>query len=366
MIVESSPDSDGGTTSQIGSTGHLTGPGATSRATEEDGAETTVSQDGTTAYSGSTETTSSGGDEGTTSGDAGDTTTIGIETTGDSTTTTVGWFGTTTGGDDDDDDDDDDDSTTTGDVECCEDYPVGMGCDEEDDGVVAEEGGDDGIILSGGIEDSGVGLGDDFPLGTTIALIQLDAFDVGDYLLLEDVIVTSPAASIPGGDGVMFTVTDPSGGPDHGLTVRTVDSPLVEALQPGDAVTLIGHLQYRYVFPQLSVEAEDIKLLGTATLPHPVVIAAEDIEHISSGGTLAESLESVVVQVQHPMVVDPHPCAGEVEVQAGLRIDDRFLVDAGLELPPPAGPGYEAVQGVLLYTYNGFEVAPRSLDDIVE
>jgi hypothetical protein len=85
---------------------------------------------------------------------------------------------------------------------------------------------------------------------------------------------------------------------------------------------------------------------------------------ISAGGELAEELESVLVEAREVEIVDPMICPGEVEVESTLRLDDRYLSAEGEEIPSPPSGIYDSVRGPLIYTYNGFEVAPRSLDDL--
>ena len=276
---------------------------------------------------------------------------------------------TTTGGEDVPDGDttvshdDTIDDTTSGDS-CdtwCDGYPTNEGCDEEDDGVVAEEGGSSGG--TGGAEDTGIGKGDDFPLATSVYELQLGDVAIGEYVQLDDVVVTSPPAPRPDGPGLVFTVEEPGGGPYSGITVRATSTPSVDALEPGDVVTLVGDHQLRYVFSILALSYDGATVTDVAPMPDPVVIPAEEIETVSAGGMDAKPLESVLIRVLQPEIVDPRPCGGEIEIQAGLRIDDRFLDVAGEWLPSPPRGGFSAVVGPLLYTYNGFEVAPRSLDD---
>lgn len=256
------------------------------------------------------------------------------------------------------------DDGTTGDHGCdtwCDGYPSNQGCDEEDDGVAAEDSGGGGS--TGGAEDTGVGMGDDFPLVTSVYELQLGDVPVGEYVQLDGVIVTSPAAPVPGGVGVMFTVEEPEGGMHSGITVRAASSSTVESLQPGDVVSVLGDHHSRYVFSLLSLSSDGLTVTGTASMPPPVVVPADEIEAVSAGGMDAKPLESVLIRVLQPEVVDPRPCAGEIEIQAALRVDDRFLATTGESLPTPEDGGFSAIVGPLLYTYNGFEVAPRSLDD---
>lgn len=283
-------------------------------------------------------------------------------TSGGNTTTTSGGSTTSFDTDADTDADTDTDTTTGGDSRCCDGYPVGMGCDEDDDGVVNDEseGGN-----SGGAEDTGFGKGDDFPLLTSIYDMQLGLVEVGELVAINHVVVTSPTAPDRDGFGIMFTIAEPMGGQYSGITVRTWSTPVTDALQPGDVISLEGEHRLRYIFSLVGVSPNDITRHGTGAMPEPIVVPAEDIEQISAGGELAKPLESVVVRVENPVVVDPRPCDGEVEVQADLRIDDRFLLAAGEDLPVPDA-GYAAVAGPLLYTFNGFEVAPRTSADIEE
>lgn len=250
---------------------------------------------------------------------------------------------------------------------CGGEYPANLGCDEEDDGVNAQDtgggGGDDEEATSGG-DDTDAGMGDDIPLGTDVFTIQQGGIAVGERIELTEVIVTAPPVPQPDGSGLMFTVAEPGGGPFSGITVRAAATDANAVLQPGDQVSIVGRHRTRYVFSLVQAEFLGIEVTGAGAEPPPVMIPADELADLSIGGPDAKPLESVVVRVLDPVVVDPDPCDGEIEIQALVRIDDRFLVANGEALPAPTEAGFSAVVGPLLYTFNGFEIAPRTLVDI--
>ncbi|MEM6990699.1 MAG: hypothetical protein AAF721_09385 [Myxococcota bacterium] len=250
---------------------------------------------------------------------------------------------------------------------CGDGYPTNPGCDEEDDGVQVEDDGNfEDDFATGGGDDTSVGMGDDIPLGTNVYDVQQGSVPVGTLVELGSVIVTSPPAMRPDGFGAMFTVAESDGGPFSGITVRVSQSPGAIPYSPGDVLDIVGRHHERYIFSLIEAEFDGVTVTGTGSMPEPIVVPAAEIEALSVGGPDAKPLESVVVQVLEPIVIDAGACAGEIEIQASLRIDDRFLVATGQALPTPSAAGYSSVVGPLLYTYNGFEIAPRTLDDLMD
>ena len=241
-------------------------------------------------------------------------------------------------------------------------YPVQPGCEEGDESYgeyITTKGG------SGGAEDTSVGMGGDFPLSATVFEIQQGFVPGGRSVELTDVVVTTPPTESPDADGDWVFVQEADGGAHSGILLRILNtSPESEALLPGDRITVRGDFIERYVFASLEVTSAEFQIdYGTpGALPDPVIVTPAEV---SAGGSRVDELESVLVQVQEVEVIDPSVCPGEVLVQATLKLDDRFLAANGESIPAPPTGVYMSVQGPLIYTYNGFEVAPRSLDDIV-
>jgi hypothetical protein len=250
-------------------------------------------------------------------------------------------------------------STTGGDSSHDTDYPVEPGCDEGDEGwqEYDDSSGGEG---SGGAEDSGIGMGGDFPLATSVYEIRTGLVPGGSFVQLTDVVVTAPAVLAPDGNETLLFVQEVDGGPNSGINLHIAEtSAEIDALVPGDRVTLTGDFIERYVFA--AIELVELTVGAHGAAPTPVVVTPD---MVSAGAELAESLESVLVEIEQAEVVDPMACPGEVLVQATLKIDDRFLAADGVTLPTPESGVYTRVAGPLIYTYNGFEIAPRSLADL--
>lgn len=244
------------------------------------------------------------------------------------------------------------------------DYPVEPGCDEGDEGYEDYDSTSGGSGSSGGVEDTGIGMTGDFPLSATIYEIRMGGVPGGELVQLTSVVVTAPPVLAADGEKTQLFVQELDGGPYSGINVLIDNSTAqVDALMPGDLVTVRGDFVERYVFATIDVyDAEAaFDFVGTDVVPAPMIV---DPAMVTAGGELAESLESVLVEVEQAQVVDPTACPGEVLVQAQLKVDDRFLAADGVALPAPASGVYTRIAGPLIYTYNGFEIAPRTLADL--
>jgi len=94
-------------------------------------------------------------------------------------------------------------------------------------------------------------------------------------------------------------------------------------------------------------------------VPTPVVLTSEDLE---PDAPTAEAYESALVRFVNPKVEVPDSCIGEFTLDTGVGVDDLFL---GADAPSPvAGDQFSAVSGPLRYTFNGFEIAPRTAADV--
>ncbi|MEM6290383.1 MAG: hypothetical protein AAGA54_03930 [Myxococcota bacterium] len=234
----------------------------------------------------------------------------------------------------------------------CDGFPVIEGCDEAS---TAQN--------SSGADDTGLGLGDDMPLATDVFAIQQGSVDSNIRVLIVGSVVTSPVASDPTGRGAMFTVADPAGGPFSGITVRLNESPASVDLAPGDEVDIEGNHVKRHLFSELHARVDNVVLMGEAGLPDPVDVTEAQLASFVDGGDDAKPYDSVLIRVIAPEVIDDGTCVGELALRSTpIRVDDRFFAAQGEALPP--GGLFSEVRGPLLYTLNGFEIAPRTLGDL--
>ncbi len=230
--------------------------------------------------------------------------------------------------------------------------PIPAACDESG-----------GAGQTGGGDDTGLGMDGDPPLLTDIFAIQDDDVSPFTWVSVEDVVVTSPVADgVAPSEDDMFTIADPKGGLYSGITVRVVGG---ASVGPGDRVSLEGSVRRRDSFWEIRTDAERISVEGKGPMPPPVVLDLETLQGFLAGQEAVRPYDSVVVALPTSETEAEEGCEGELRLSYGdLRVDDRFLVATGDALPIVNSlPG---VRGPLLYTVNGFEVAPRSLDDLSE
>ncbi|MCH9688688.1 MAG: hypothetical protein K0V04_45070 [Deltaproteobacteria bacterium] len=238
-------------------------------------------------------------------------------------------------------------------------------CESGDDGWISETSGATGSGGgTGGAEDDGFGMDDDMPLLTSVYDINRDNYDTGQRVEVIDVVVTTPVYPSETGAQLEFFVQEQDSGPLSGIRVRT-EANLPQTPVQGDVVSIVGQLRGQSGQQAIHVSIDDpLVLTGTTTVPEPIVVSTQDLDDPSS--EVAIAYEGVVVRVEAVTVTNPDPCVGEFEVDASVRIDDRFLLDA---MPTPAdGDGFASVAGPLIYVsdneYESMEIAPRGGDDI--
>lgn len=275
-----------------------------------------------------------GSDEGSTSG--------GDETT----TTTTGPGGTTPGTDPSADDSDPSVGESNGDeASRCDDA-------EPPSGEGESSGGDGGETFGG--------MGGDIPIGATVFAVRQHEVEQGTLVEVNDLVVTAPIGIIDA--GLMTFAQAPEGGPwSSVVVVSRYDD--IEAV-PGDSITVIGRVTYDGEYPRLVTDYEDgeIVIEGTAKLPPAFVVTLAELSG-GATGTL-EPYEAALLRVETPQVSDADVCPGEFALTADLRVDDLFLGD---QAPTPStGADFMAILGPLRWTTDGFEVAPRTLEDLIE
>ncbi len=213
----------------------------------------------------------------------------------------------------------------------------------------------------GPVEDT---LADVGPTTTTIPALQAAAeaagCDAGGILngaqvALSGVVVTSPKfdAYTPSDptktalDG--YFVADPAGGAWSGLVV-VVDRALGTSFAPGDLVDIVGEHQEFYCLTQ--VEASQMSLSGTGTVPAPASLTASAVA--------SEENEGRLVRVEGVKVLD-EVAAGVYSVEGGFQVGHKF--DFFLQLD--VGATYDLV-GEVGYSYGQFQLYPRSEGDITQ
>lgn len=245
--------------------------------------------------------------------------------------------------------------STTGQRPCttwCDAYPIEPGCDESGFG-----GG------SAGGDDTGFGMSGEPPLAASVYDIKRDEVPWGTVVSLQNVVATSPDIAHPTEFGQrMFTVSDPRGGAYSGIVVRVDGDPGPLSVSTGDLLSIVAETDDRQSFPDLRTFDGFITTQGVGVPPEPVALDLETLAGFLDGGDDVRPYEGVLVSLP-PTEVESERCAGELRLAyGGLRLDDRFLAAAGLSLPPATS--FSGVGGPLLYSLNGFEIAPRSAEDL--
>ena len=197
----------------------------------------------------------------------------------------------------------------------------------------------------------------------TIYDIQQEKIAVDTVVTVKGVIVTSPV-KVKDLKGTMF-IEEPEGGEYSGIAVYMYDE-VTAALDapPGSLVNVTGTVSDFFGNSQLVVMAPgDIEVVGTDTIPAPAVVQSADI---ATNGAKAENYEGVLVQIEDALVSVPGVDIGQFEVEGGARVSDYFLFDLGQSPKPNMGDIYPSITGPLLFSFDQFQIAPRSLADLGE
>jgi hypothetical protein len=89
-------------------------------------------------------------------------------------------------------------------------------------------------------------------------------------------------------------------------------------------------------------------------------LAVSDI----AAGEGAEQWEHVLVEVEGVEVTQEVEMFGEFEVDGSLIVTDFFVFTTGESLFPQMGQQIDSITGPLLYSFERYKLAPRSLEDI--
>lgn len=149
-----------------------------------------------------------------------------------------------------------------------------------------------------------------------------------------------------------FFVEEPEGGPWSGIFVYDPSGAAPSDLFPGDELTITGVPAEYYDMTEIG--ATEIMRTGTCEpIPAPSVVDSCDV---AAPGPLAESYESVLIQVLGPVVTDIIIMCGQFEVDHCLWIDCEV---PGIEL----GDTFDSIAGILIYSYGGFKINPGDCSD---
>jgi len=203
------------------------------------------------------------------------------------------------------------------------------------------------------------------PEEKSICDIQEGADSNGQSVTLNDVVVTTPLTTSSTG----FWVQEQGGGKYCGIYVYigglVTDNPDF-TVTPGDVMTLTGTVtEYptdatsdTTSVTELSVyDVSDIALADTTADVVATELSADEMPTTAEGW---EPWEGVLVTLPDLQTTSDESSYGEVETSWGIQLDDAIyyydLTD---------GMSFDSVTGVVNYSYEAYELLPRSEDDFV-
>ena len=205
-----------------------------------------------------------------------------------------------------------------------------------------------------GAEDTAFGMGDDQPLPMSVYSVQQGEAPFEQPIVLEGVLITSPAAIGEALGGQDMFVQELDGGLYSGMRVQASTFDLDAHLQPGDTANIVGRVAAHEGFFLLVLEGpEAIEVVGSAEPPPPPVVAVADL---AAQDVDARGYEGVIVRVENGTVTDDDPCDGEFTLEDIVRVDDRFMPQS-IEVPQ-TGAVVAAVEGVVIFAEDSYELAP--------
>jgi predicted extracellular nuclease len=180
--------------------------------------------------------------------------------------------------------------------------------------------------------------------------------------------------------GLYVSEIIPKALPYSGIYVFIKSTPSLNEYKVGDKLEVTG--TYKEFNLSSQIEATNIKHKGEAAVPEPAEI--EDPSTIATpfeingkddngydtyepnsamSGEDAEKYESVFVKVKDVEVTNKYLGNANFEVTGGLAIAPTLHKYEG---DISKGTKFESIQGILIYSFNAFRLAPRSDDDIKE
>lgn len=166
--------------------------------------------------------------------------------------------------------------------------------------------------------------------------------------------------------------------PYSGIYIFIKETAALDEYAIGDKLEVKG--TYTEYYESSQIEAAEIKKLGTADVPEPALIedpakvatpfeeneaSTESCkwEPTANHGADAEKYESVLVKVEDVTVTNANICHGAFEVTGDLAVDKTLYYYKGKR---SEGQEFESIQGILIYSYDAFRLAPRAEDDFVK
>lgn len=200
-------------------------------------------------------------------------------------------------------------------------------------------------------------------------------FDIQLGLVAENTTVQIDGVVVTAVGRFGFFVQEPNSDPTYqrqwsGIWIFTNDLPTVEK---GDLVNVSGVYQEYFDFSEIDETLGGAySVVGTAAVPAPVQMR---IAEVNDTGAMAENYESVLIRVDRTDATlfsrAPNPFnEWYMSTQPTIGVGDSLLFDVYSAAPggdfeydvPPAGTGYTFAQGILVYNFGQYKLAPRSCE----
>ena len=161
--------------------------------------------------------------------------------------------------------------------------------------------------------------------------------------------------------------------PNSGIYVFIKNTANIGEFNPGDKIEVTGVYGEHYESSQVTVtDNNSIQKLGTADIPAPAEIAdpstiatpyelsGEEYSPTANHGADAEKYESVLVKVKDVEITKSDLGHGSFEVSGNLSVSKELFYYNGSR---SEGVKFNSISGILIYSYDAFQLAPRSIDD---
>ena len=283
-----------------------------------------------------------------------------------------------------------DPGTCDPDEECCN----GVGkCGDEDEDIIPDTDKDGTVPDDGDTvddDDDTVDDGDtvsdtDCDENSVICKIQTGVIAEGTEVTVNECVVTAvyyaqdESFNNTAIKGIYVSDIIPEAKPYTGIYVFIKATAAVDEYKIGDKLEVKG--VYKEYYENSQIEMTEIKKLGTAEVPAPAVIAdpaaiatpfevtgqddnGYDVyDPTANHGPDAEKYEGVLVKVTDVEITNKYIGHGNFELDNSLVVTKTLYYYEG---DRSKGVVFESVQGILVYEYNAFRLAPRAADDFVE
>jgi len=196
------------------------------------------------------------------------------------------------------------------------------------------------------------------PVAASISDIKTSVVPVGTRVEVQDALVT---AVKPGAGAGLFVQATQLGTAFSGIFVLTSSTPSASI---GDRVTIVGKVSNGSGQIYLSsIESLEVTAPASAN-PTPVSVT---VAQVATGGSLAQQLEGVLVQVNNSSVTAAMNAFNEFTItdsSSGTMVVDDYLY---LVSPAPSvGTSYSQLIGVLAFRLSQSKLHPRSATDLIQ